>query len=209
MLNKFFDWLQYGWGAAQYNDGTSYSKLLEGSLNFWGLLEGTHLLTLMLFFGSIMLVDLRLMGVAFREYPVSTIERRLLPLTITAMILLVITGAILFFAKPEIYWHNLMFRTKMVLLVVAMLNIAVFHKLIEKNKDEWDAAPSTPNKAKISAVISLASWILVIASGRFIAYNWFECGKAQPDWVNVTQDCKNSSLGALSQNGKQEGGHKQ
>ena len=205
MLNKFFDWLQYGWGAAQYNDGTSYSKLLEGSLNFWGLLEGTHLLTLMVFFGTIMLVDLRLLGVVFREYPVSVIERRLLPMTITAMVLLMITGVILFFAKAEIYWHNLMFRTKLVLLAVAFANVAYNHVVVEKNRHVWDAAPRTPAKAKMSGIISLASWILVIMCGRFIAYNWFECGKAQPDWVNTAQDCAASSKGATSLNGQHLG----
>jgi hypothetical protein len=195
LLNKFFDWLQYSWGGASYNDGTSYSKLLEGSLNFWGLLEGTHLLTLMVFFGSILVVDLRLLGVTFREYPVKTVEKRLLPLTIFSMVLMLVTGVILFFAKAEIYWHNLMFRTKMVLLVAAFINIAVYHVLVEKDGHNWDTGP-TPTKAKMSAIVSLASWVLIIAAGRFIAYNWFECGKPQPEWVNTTQDCKASSKGA-------------
>jgi hypothetical protein len=198
LLNKFFDWLQYTWGAAASADGTSYSKALLGSLNFWGLLEGTHLLTLMFFFGTIMLVDLRLLGVAFRQYPVSVMEKRLLPITITSMLIVMLSGLLLFFAKPEIYWHNLMFRTKMVLLAVAIINVVVNHTIVERNKSEWDAAPSPPAKAKLSGVISLLSWILVIACGRFIAYNWFECGKGQPDWVNVTQDCKNSRAGALA-----------
>lgn len=209
MLNHFVDWLQYTWGATSNADGSSYSLLLLGSLNFWNLLEGTHLLTLMVFFGTIMLVDLRLLGLAFREYPVSTLEKRLLPMTITAMIILMITGLVLFFAKPEFYWHNLMFRTKLVLLAVAMINIVVTHKVVEKNKAEWDAAPKPPGKARLSGAISLLSWILVISSGRFIAYNWFECGKGQPDWVNTTQDCKNSRGGATSTNGHHEGGEKQ
>lgn len=216
MLNKFFDWLQYTWGAASNADGSSYSKLLLGSLNFWGLLEGTHLLTLMVFFGTIMLVDLRLLGVAFRQYPVSVMEKRLLPMTVTSMLIVMLSGLLLFFAKPEIYWHNLMFRTKLVLLAVAIGNVIVNHTIVERNKHEWDTAPSPPGKAKLSGAISLLSWILVIACGRFIAYNWFECGKGQPDWVNVTQDCKNSRAGALSLTaadhaamGHTEGGAKQ
>lgn len=197
LLHDFFDWLQNGWGAAEFGDGTSFSTRLEGSLNFWGLLEGTHLLTLMLFFGTILLVDLRLLGVSFRQLPVSTVHRRLLPLTITAMIIMLVTGVVLFLAKPEVYWHNLMFRTKMVLLIVAMINIGVFHYVIEKSSAEWDTAPKTPPKAKISAIISLTSWILIMACGRFIAYNWFECGKGQPDWVNSAQQCDLSNKGAV------------
>lgn len=206
MLNAFFDWLQYGWGASRSPDGTSYSTLLEGSLNFWVLLEGTHLLTLMLFFGSILLVDLRLLGAAFRDLPVSTIERRLLPLTVTAMIIVVLTGALLFFAKPEHYWHNLMFRTKLVLLVVAMANVAVFHKLVEANKADWDAAPKAPVKARFCAAVSILSWVLVMTTGRFIAYEQFNCGKGQPAWVNAAQDCAHSRPGALFLDGRREGG---
>lgn len=196
MLNEFFDWLQNGWGAAQYGDGTSYSQLLLSSLNFWGLLEGTHLITLMLFFGTILAVDLRLLGLAFKNYPISVISNRLLSLTVFAMVVMLVTGVLLFFAKPDDYWHNLMFRTKMVLLAAAMVNIWIFHFLVQKNQHEWDAAPSPPAKAKISAIVSLTSWILIIACGRFIAYNWFECGKPQPDWVNAAQGCAASSKGA-------------
>jgi hypothetical protein len=206
LLHKFFDWLQNGWGAATYGDGSSYSQLLLSSLNFWGLLEGTHLLTLMVFFGTIMIVDLRLLGVAFREYPVSVIERRLLPLTITAMVIVMLSGALLFLAKPEVYWHNLMFRTKLVLLAIAFANIVWNHLVIEKNRSAWDAAPKPPAKARATGLISLLSWVLVIMCGRFIAYNWFECGKAQPEWVNVTQDCAVSSKGAMSLSGVHTGG---
>lgn len=208
MLNRFFDWLQYGFGAAQYGDGSSYSLALEGSLNFWSLLEGTHLLTLMLFFGTILMIDLRLLGLAFRGLPVSVMEKRLLPMNATAMVIILLTGALLFFAKPEVYWHNLMFRAKLVLLAVAFGNIAIFHVLVETNKADWDAGPSTPLKAKLSAVISIASWILVMTSGRLIAYNWLECGKGQPAWVNAAQDCANSKAGALSLDGQaQARGH--
>lgn len=206
MLNKFFDWLQYGFGVGHMADGASYSLALEESLNFWALLEGAHLLTLMLFFGTILMVDLRLLGLAFKGLPVSVLEKRLLPMTTTAMVVIVITGATLFFAKPEAYWHNLMFRTKLVLLAVAFVNILAFHKLVEKNKAEWDTAARTPTKAKLSAVVSIASWVLIMTTGRLIAYNWWECGKGQPDWVNAAQGCANSRAGALALDGKPQVG---
>jgi uncharacterized membrane protein len=206
LLSDFFDWLQNSWGAAQPGDGTSYSQLLLSSLNFWGLLEGTHLLTLMLFFGTIMLVDLRLLGVTFREYPISVLSRRLLPLTVVAFVIMIVTGLLLFFSKPEIYWHNIWFRAKMVLLVLALANIVIFHFMVQKNQDAWDTAPKPPSKARLAGLISLASWILIIAFGRFIAYNWFECGKPQPDWVNVVQDCAASSKGAQNLAGLTIGG---
>lgn len=190
--------MQNTWGASADGSVPSYSQALLGSANFWGLLEGTHLLTLMLFFGTILLVDMRLLGISFRKHPVSLISERVLPLTVFSMIIVLVTGVVLFFSKPEEYWHNIWFRVKMVLLALAIINVAVFHKLVQKNQAEWDTAESPPTKAKLSAVISIASWVLVIACGRFIAYNWFECGKPQPDWVNTVADCKISSKGAMT-----------
>ena len=206
MLSDFFEWLQNSWGTTATPDGSSYSQLILGSLNFWGLLEGTHLLTLMLFFGTILLVDLRMLGAAFREYPLSVLSKRVLPLTVVAFALMILTGVILFFAKPYDYWHNLWFRAKMILLGLALINIFAFHYMVQKNQAEWDHLPRTPSKVKISALISLTSWILIIAFGRFIAYNWFECGKPQPDWVNVVQDCAASSKGAQNLAGLATGG---
>jgi uncharacterized membrane protein len=206
LLNDFFDWLQNSWGAQTPGDGTSYSQLLLSSLNFWGLLEGTHLLMLMLFFGTILLVDLRMLGIGFREYRISVLSNRVLPLTVVAFLFMVVTGLLLFFAKPEIYWHNLWFRLKLVLLVVAVINIVVFHYMVQKNQAAWDELPRPPPKVRMSALISLTSWILIIAFGRFIAYNWFECGKPQPDWVNSVQECAASSKGAQNLAGLSTGG---
>jgi hypothetical protein len=198
MLNKFFDWLQHSWGANHTATGDSFSLALHSSLNFWGLLEGTHLLTLMLFFGTIMMVDLRMMGVAFKRTPFSVLSERILPLTVFAMVTLLVTGGLLFLAKPADYWHNLWFRAKMVILVLAFVNLAYFHKAVQKDQAQWDTAERPPSKVRLSAIISISSWVLIILCGRFIAYNWFECGKGQPDWVNIAQDCKGSELGAVS-----------
>lgn len=197
LLHRYFDWVQNTWGVDHTVYGRSFSAALHESLNFWGLLEGTHLLTVMLFFGTIMIVDLRLLGVVFKSLPISVVSKRLLPLTIFSMLVLFVTGALLFFAKPQDYFHNIWFRAKMVALVLAMLNIYTFHNLVEKSQHEWDTATSPPTKAKVSAALSLLSWLVVIAFGRFIAYNWFECGKPHWHWMNVAQDCKASSLGAL------------
>ena len=82
MIRAFLVWLQTRLGKGPGPDDASWSEALLGSLNFWSLLEGTHLLMLMLFVGCILAVDLRLMGVLYRRTPVSVVSRRLLPLTV-------------------------------------------------------------------------------------------------------------------------------
>jgi hypothetical protein len=197
LIGQFLTWLQHGLGKGAGDTAQSWSEALLGSLNFWGLLEGTHLLSLMLFAGTIFVVDLRLLGVTFRRTPVSVVSERVLPLTVIGFLALIATGLALFFAKPLFYYHNIWFRAKMIFLVLALINIAVFHTRVQANQTVWDNAPRPPGAARLSAVLSLVSWLLVISMGRFIAYDWFECGKPLPHWANVLQDCKASEKGAM------------
>ncbi len=92
MIREFLVWLQNSLGKGAGDTAQSWSEALLGSLNFWGLLEGTHLLALMLFVGTILVVDLRLLGVTFRRTPVSVVSDTILPLTIFGFVLVVVTG---------------------------------------------------------------------------------------------------------------------
>jgi hypothetical protein len=197
VLRAFLVWLQDDLGKGAGDAAQSWSQALLGSLNFWGLLEGTHLLALMLFAGTIFVVDLRLLGVTFRQTPVSTISQKLLPLTLAGFGLVVITGIALFYAKPLFYYHNIWFRAKLVFLALAMLNILIFHMRVRRNQQSWDAAPRPPGRVRAAAVLSLVSWVAVITMGRFLAYDWFECGKPIPHWANVFQACMSSDAGAV------------
>lgn len=201
MIRDFLVWMatELGKGPGEY--AVSWSDALASSLNFWSLLEGTHVLSLMLFAGTIFVVDLRLLGVLFKKTPVSVVSDRVLPLTIFGMALMVVTGVALFYAKPLLYYHNIWFRLKLIFLAVAFLNILVFHFRVQRDIAAWDAAPRPPAKAQISAALSLASWIVVITFGRFIAYDWYNCGKPLPDWVNVIEECKTSESGAVDLKG--------
>ena len=183
-------------GKGSGDTAQSWSEALLSSPNFWGLLEGTHVLSLMLFFGTILVVDLRLLGVTFRRTPVSELSDRVLPLTVFGFGLMIVTGLALFFAKPVVYYHNLWFRAKLVFLALALVNIVLFHLKVQRNISAWDTLAKPPAAARAGAVASLVAWLCVITLGRFIAYDWFECGKPLPHWVNVAEDCASSEYGA-------------
>jgi hypothetical protein len=196
LLRAFLVWLQTELGKGQGDSAQSWSEALLGSLNFWGLVEGTHLLSLMLFAGTIMVVDLRLLGATFRRTPVSAVSDQVLPFTVAGFAMMLITGLALFYAKPVFYYHNIWFRAKLVFIGIALINIAVFHIRVQRNRAAWDLAPNPPASARVSAVVSLLSWILVISMGRFMAYDWFECGKPLSDFMNVAESCATSEAGA-------------
>lgn len=154
---------------------TSWSQTLAGSLHLWALTEGTHVLSLMLFAGTILIVDLRMLGVAFRNVPYSTLNNKVLPLTIAGFVLVMLTGLALFFSNPVHYYHSVWFRAKMIFLLLAAANIFWFHYRVQKSQAEWDAAPNPPAAVKLAAGISIASWLFVIVFGRLMAFVFFEC----------------------------------
>jgi hypothetical protein len=201
-MEQFLTWLQHGLGKGAGDTAQSWSEALLESLNFWELLEGTHLLGLILFVGTILVVDLRLMGVVFRRTRVSVISDTVLPLTVFGFAFVVVTGLALLFAKPLLYYHSIWFRLKMILLTLALINILVFHSRIQKSQGAWDAEPVPPSKVRAAAAISLLAWVAVITCRRFIAYDWYECGKPQPDFINAVEACKVSEKGAYTLEGK-------
>lgn len=198
MLRSFLVWLQTSLGKGPEEFDPSWSEALLGSLNFWGLLEGTHLISLMLFAGVMLVIDLRLMGVALKTIPNSIITRRLLPLVLGGFAIMVITGTALFFAKPLVYYHNIWFRLKLCFLVLAGLNILWFHLVLHRDQGQWDALERPPTAVRLSGLASITVWLLVIIMGRFIAYNWYECGKPQTAFINQAQSCATSEQGAVA-----------
>lgn len=186
-------YLQYQLGAQVDAAGrpvsdTSWSAQLQGSERLWMLLEGTHVLTLMLFVGTILFVDLRLLGLAFRGSPVSKVTDTLLPYTVVGFVVMVITGLGLFYAKPFDYYHNFLFRVKLGLVLAAAINIFLFHYRVQADRKQWDSRARPPVTARAAAALSLVLWVGVIAAGRYVAYSWTECANAT-GLVAVVAEC--------------------
>lgn len=180
MLREFLTWLGQ----------TPWSIALHESLYLWPLTESLHVLTLALFAGTAAVLDLRLLGLALRGVPVTALTTRLLPWTRVAFAMMVATGLLLLYATPLTYYHSLFFRVKMLLLVVAGVNIFWFHSRTERGIAGWDSIDRPPRAARVAAIVSLLAWSGVIVCGRLVAYNWFECDmKQQPAWVNWAESC--------------------
>jgi hypothetical protein len=103
---------------------------------------------------------------------------------------MVVTGLLVFYSNPVRYYHNMFFRFKVLLLIVAGLNVWLFHSRIHKKVGEWDLDASPPRAAKVAGAVSIAAWTLVVICGRLIAYNWFDCDiQPQPAFVNWASGC--------------------
>src|SRR5712675_1756918 len=105
-------------------------------------------------------------------------------------VLMVITGTLLVYAIPLRSYQNIFFRTKMVLLLLAGVNILLFHSRVFPSVAKWDADAIPPKAARIAGALSLVLWIGIVFSGRMIAYNWFDCDRQpQPAIINFLTSC--------------------
>src|SRR5262249_6597142 len=97
---------------------------------------------------------------------------------------------LLFYAIPLRTYHNVFFRLKALLLVLAALNAWVFHSGgVYRRLEQWDTSAVTPRAAKLAGAFSLALWVAIILSGRMIAYNWFDCDKPESAVIDVIAGC--------------------
>lgn len=170
---------------------TRWSIALHESLYVWPLVESTHVLSLGLFVGTTAMLDLRLLGWTLREVPVSEVTGRLLPWTRVGFTVMVVTGLLLFYATPVRNYQNVFFRIKVILLILAGLNVWLFHSRVHRRVHDWDLDPVTPKAARVAAIVSLTAWAGVVVAGRLIAYNWFDCDlQPQPDFINWVAGCQ-------------------
>lgn len=169
---------------------TPWSVALHESEIAYSVIESLHVWSMCLFFGMTCMFDLRLLGLTMRGVPVSEVIRRLQPFTVAGFTMMVITGTLLFYAIPLRSYQNLFFRTKMCLMVLAGLNVLLFHSRVFPGVAKWDRDAVPPRAARLAGGLSLTLWAGIIVAGRMIAYNWFDCDR-QPQWaiVNFLTSC--------------------
>jgi hypothetical protein len=150
---------------------TPVATLISGNDSLFPWIESVHVLAITLVVGSIAIVDLRLIGWGSRDRAVTLLTRDVLPLTWIAFLIAATTGGLLFVSKAMTYGHNFFFLGKMVLLVIAGLNMAVFHLLVSRDVAQWGATPhTTPASARLTGALSLCLWIGVVVFGRWIGF---------------------------------------
>jgi hypothetical protein len=159
-LVSLFQWL---------NDSGISVWLREGEWPF-PIIETIHILGLGLSVGTIMWVDLRLMGLVTPHYRVSAIVGPLEPLAITGFVVMFVSGLLLFISEPMKCFTTLSFQLKAIMLVLTGLNLWYFHAKVYPGVAAWDEAAVAPWRAKMVGVVSIVLWFGIIIAGRWTAY---------------------------------------
>jgi len=140
----------------------------------WPVCEIFHFAGMAMLIGSIGLIDLRILGLG-RGIPIASIER-LVPIGVIGFVLNAVTGFIFVAGNPVggpiAYLDNLAFLIKMVLILVAGINVLVFYFAgISRAAESVSPTGEAALNAKVVAGASLVLWFGVIFFGRMIMYN--------------------------------------
>jgi len=114
-------------------------------------------------------VDLRLLGLTNKERPFSQVAAEMLPWTWTAFGVAALAGMLMFSSKALTYYGNIPFRLKMVCLLLAGMNMVLFHWLGVRRLASWDHQ-QPPWSAKMAGGASLLLWTAIVAAGRWIGF---------------------------------------
>jgi hypothetical protein len=140
----------------------------------WPFCETLHFFGMSVLLGTVGVVDLRILGVA-KGIPIHMLEK-FIPLGVIAFIVNAVTGFIFIAGNPVggpmEYLTNLSLQLKMLLVLIAGINLLVFYFAgIQRSLAAVPAEADAAGSAKAVAAVSLTAWIMVIVMGRFIMYN--------------------------------------
>lgn len=160
MFERIFQWLQ----------DTPFAEAVRASDVLFPWFESVHVLAITLVLGSIAVIDLRLLGVASRGDPLSRMLREVLPITWLAFAIALLTGTALFASNAVMYADNFPFRMKMLVMLVAGLNMLAFHFITCRRISASEKPGKLPTGARFAGGFSIVSWLSIVAFGRWIGF---------------------------------------
>jgi hypothetical protein len=134
------------------------------------LIESVHVVAICLVVGSILVVDLRLLGLASVHRSVSRVTSGILPLTWSSFAIAVTSGFLLFISNATKYLGNGYFVAKIFLICAAGLNMAIFHGISAKDLPQWEKEKWLPLPARLAGGLSILLWVSVVTCGRWIGF---------------------------------------
>jgi hypothetical protein len=156
------------WAALE---ATPFATFVRTNAFAFPWIESVHVLAICTVVGTISIVDLRLLGYTSRQTGVRRLVAQALPFTWGAFAIALITGFLLFSSSASTYARDIHFRIKMCLLVLAGVNMIVFHLIPYRSVHVWDELSKPPIRARVCGGLSLACWIGVVTMGRWVGFS--------------------------------------
>jgi putative copper export protein len=156
--------------ALDFLAGTPFAKAISQGAMAFPMLECVHVVAIATVVGTIAIVDLRLLGYRSHRRGVRQLVRDLLPYTWASFVIALLAGSLLFLSNAPKYAHNTQFQLKMLLILAAAVNMAVFHLTVYRRIQEWDERSPAPVAARLAGATSLGLWLAVVFLGRWVGF---------------------------------------
>ena len=150
-------------------EGSRVGHWMREALWAYPAVETVHIIGLALLFGTIVIVDLRLLGLG-RNVSAIAVTRNVLPWTLAGFAVAAVTGSLMFTAHAAEFATLPIFLLKMTLIALGGINAALLRAGALKSAGLWDVATLPPRRVRAAAAVSLLLWTCVIACGRLLAY---------------------------------------
>jgi hypothetical protein len=154
----------------QWLQDSAIAQAIRAGEWWFPAIETLHVLSLATVFGSILVVDLRLLGLSARATALSRLTRETLPYTWIAFGMAALSGSLMFISKAPVYFHNLQFQLKFLCLLLAGINMLMFHAGVYRRISQWDLTLPPPAPARLAGALSIALWLGVITLGRWVGF---------------------------------------
>ncbi|MGF6694438.1 hypothetical protein M2318_004527 [Metapseudomonas resinovorans] len=152
---------------AERLEASTFGALMRESTLLYPTANLLHLAGLVMLLGSMILLDLRLLGIA-RDVPLPEVSRRLTPIAIAGLLLLLLTGFCLFAADAGPLTGNWLLQLKLLLVGLGIVNALLFRASWARRLDDWDLRP--PPAGRLQAALSILIWCGAMSAGRLLAY---------------------------------------
>lgn len=146
-----------------------FAKAVAESTWLFPLFETVHVLALTLVVGSVAMMDLRLLGVGSKDRAIRELTQSVLPWTWSAFVVALTAGFVLFSSKASTYYENIPFRIKTACLALAAVNMLIYHLVTERHI-AVGSQDRPPVPARLAGGVSLALWVVIVATGRWIGF---------------------------------------
>ena len=155
---------------AQAVHESGLAEWMRSSLKAMPIVESIHVFCAALVFGTILIVDLRMLGYPDTKRSFTRIHHELIPVTWVAFAVSVITGVLMFAPNAITYVGNTAFRLKLLAILAAGINMAIFQLLTARSVAGWDKGVRTPSNVRLAGALSIFLWIAVIFLARWIGF---------------------------------------
>jgi hypothetical protein len=151
-------------------EDSGIAQTIRESDTLFPFIESVHVVAICLVVGSILALDLRLLGLASVGRPVGRLAHAILPVTWCAFVIAASSGFLLFISNATKYLANGYFDAKIILIGAAGLNMIVFHAVSARDMPQWEKQARPPLRAQLAGALSILLWVAVVACGRWIGF---------------------------------------